>query len=80
MAVPIRAYLLIETLTGESDSILEGLNAIEQTIQADRVTGPFDIICVLETESLNEIGDIVRDKVHSLEGVVRTMSCMSIGE
>ena len=80
MANPIRAYLLIETQAGTSDSVLEGLKSLEQTVQVDRVTGPFDIICVIETASLDELGEIVREQVHAMQGVTRTMSCMRLGE
>ena len=80
MAASIRAYLLIETQAGTSNDVLEGLKSLEQTVRADRVTGPYDIICVIETESLDDLGEIVRGKVHAMLGVTRTMSCMRLGE
>ncbi len=80
MATLIRAYLLIETRAGASNAVLDSLKSLKQTIQADRVTGPYDIICVIETDSLNDIGEIVRDRVHAMDGVTRTMSCMRLGD
>ena len=80
MPAAIRAYLLIETQAGTSNAVLEGLNSLENTVQADRVTGPFDIICVIETNSLDDLGDIVRDRIHAMAGITRTMSCMRLGE
>lgn len=80
MAAQIRAYLLIETQAGTSNDVLQNLKSLEQTVQVDRVTGPYDIICVIETDSLNALGEIVRDKVHAMNGVTRTMSCMRLGE
>jgi DNA-binding Lrp family transcriptional regulator len=74
----IKAYLLIETQAGESNNVLEGLRNIENVVQADRVTGPYDIICVIETDSLDNIGAIVRDQIHDMNGVTRTMSCMQL--
>jgi DNA-binding Lrp family transcriptional regulator len=79
MANPIKAYLLIETQTGESNTVLKALKKLDQTVQADRVTGPYDIICVIETDSLDSIGNIVRDNIHTMPGVTRTMSCMQLG-
>ena len=78
MANPIKAYLLIETQTGKSNAVLEALKKLDQTVQADRVTGPYDIICVIETGSLDNIGNIIRDNIHTMDGVTRTMSCMQI--
>ena len=80
MADSIRAYLLIETLAGTSNAVVEGLNSLEQSVQVDRVTGPYDIICVIETGSLDDLGEIVRDRIHAMPGVTRTMSCMCLGE
>ncbi len=80
MATLIKAYLLIETRAGTSNAVLDSLKSLKQTVQADRVTGPYDIICVIETGSLNDIGEIVRDKVHAMDGVTRTMSCMRLGD
>jgi len=79
MANPIKAYLLIETQTGESNTVLEALKQLDQTVQVDRVTGPYDIICVIETGTLDSIGNIVRDNIHNMTGVTRTMSCMQLG-
>ncbi len=79
MATTIRTYLLIETQVGTSDSVLDSLKSIEQTVQVDRVTGPYDIICVIETASLDDLGKIVREHVHAIPGVTRTMSCMRLG-
>lgn len=80
MATLIRAYLLIETRAGTSNAVLDSLKSLKQTVQADRVTGPYDIICVIETGSLNDIGEIVREKIHAMDGVTRTMSCMRLGD
>jgi DNA-binding Lrp family transcriptional regulator len=78
MANLARAYLLIETQPGESNAVLEALEALDQTVQVDRVTGPYDIICVVETESLDEIGGIVHNDIHVLNGITRTMTSMRI--
>ncbi len=72
----IRAYLLIEAQTGKGNSILRDLLALSETVQADRVTGPYDLICILESDDLDTLGDIVRDTVHKIPGVNRTMSCL----
>ena len=72
----IRAYLLIEAQAGTGNSILNELRGLRETIQADRVTGPYDLICILESDDLDKLGDIVRDTVHRIPGVSRTMSCL----
>ena len=76
MSSTIRAYLLIETQAGESNAVLESLSLLPQTVQVDRVTGPYDLICIVETVSLDEVGEIVREKIHTTPGISRTMSCI----
>lgn len=73
----IRAYLLIEAAAGKSDQVLRALQALAQTVRADRVTGPYDVICVLEIDELNDLGRLVRDRIHPIDGITRTMSCVS---
>ena len=76
VGMAIRAYLLIEAQAGTGNSILKELRGLRETIQADRVTGPYDLICILESDDLDKLGDIVRDTVHRIPGVSRTMSCL----
>jgi DNA-binding Lrp family transcriptional regulator len=72
----IRAYLLIEASAGKGNHILRTLRGLKETVQADRVTGPYDLICVMESDDLDRLGDLVKDKIHNIDGVVRTMSCL----
>ena len=74
--MPIRAYLLIEASAGKGNAILESLKGLSATVQVDRVTGPYDVICVLESDDLDTLGEIVRGNVHNVDGVVRTMTCI----
>ncbi len=74
--MPIRAYLLIEAQAGKGSGIVSSLRKLPETVQADRVTGPYDVICVLESDDLDKLGDLVRDRVHKIDGVTRTMSCL----
>ncbi|MEX0762904.1 MAG: Lrp/AsnC ligand binding domain-containing protein [Dehalococcoidia bacterium] len=74
--MPIRAYLLIEAEAGRGNQILAEVRKLPETVQADRVTGPYDVICVLESDDLDKVGDLVRQTVHNIEGVTRTMSCL----
>ncbi len=74
----VRAYILIEAAVGGSNEVLTALRELSETVQADRVTGPYDLICVLELEDLNALGALVREKIHPIAGIKRTMSCIGI--
>jgi DNA-binding Lrp family transcriptional regulator len=72
----MRAYVLIEAEAGAGPSVLTDVRSLPECIQADRVTGPYDVICVLESNDLDRIGDLVNTTVHGIRGVRRTMSCL----
>jgi DNA-binding Lrp family transcriptional regulator len=44
----------------------------------DTVTGPYDIIAIVERETLNDIGDLVTGKIHPIAGISRTVTCLAI--
>ncbi len=69
------AYVLIEATAGEGNDIVNALRAMPRTVQVDRVTGPYDVICILELDSLDDLGTAVREGIHSIDGIVRTTSC-----
>ena len=73
-----KAFVLIETTVGrtkEVASALEGLRGVESV---DAVTGPYDVIAIIEAETLNEIGDIVTQVIHPTTGISRTVTCLSV--
>jgi DNA-binding Lrp family transcriptional regulator len=45
----------------------------------DTVTGPYDIIAVVSAPDLNAVGDLVTSQIHAIEGIVRTVTCLSVG-
>ena len=74
----IKAFVLIETTVGKTKEVLAALQKIEGTISVDAVTGPYDIIAVVEQGDLNAVGKLVTTKIHPIGGVERTVSCLSI--
>ena len=74
----VKAYVLIEMVAGHSQNLVNALRERQVVKDVDRVTGSYDVIAVLEDETINEISDIVATEIHSLSGVVRTTTCVSI--
>lgn len=73
-----RAFVLIETVVGKTREVVDGLSQIEGIKSVDTVTGPYDIIVIVEAEALNDIGDLVTGKIHPVSGVSRTVTCLAI--
>ena len=73
-----KAYVLIETAVGKTRDVLGALRAVPGMEAVDAVTGPYDIIAVLSASDLNAVGEVVTDKVHTIGGIIRTVTCLSV--
>ena len=73
-----RAYILIETAVGQTAPVSEALRRLPQMESVDTVTGPFDIIAVVEAEDLPSIGTLISEEMHNIPGIVKTVTCLSV--
>ena len=73
-----RAYILIETVVGNLRRVASDLGNLPEVTSVDTVTGPYDVIAVVDAPDLNAVGDLVTSRVHTINGVVRTVTCLSI--
>lgn len=74
--MPTKAYVLIETTVGRSREVIAALEQVRGVSGVDPVTGPFDLIAVVEADSLADVGDVVTAKIHPIIGVTRTVTCL----
>ena len=74
-----KAFVLIETAVGKSKEVVAALRQLQGMKSVDTVTGPYDVIAVIEAETLNDIGDLVTGKIHPIAGISRTVTCLVIG-
>ena len=73
-----KAYLLVETLPGEARVVVEALRSMEGIESVDLVTGPYDIIAVIVGSSVDEVGKLITKKIHTVQGVVRTITSVAV--
>ncbi|SHE27297.1 transcriptional regulator, AsnC family [Ferrithrix thermotolerans DSM 19514] len=71
----MQAYVLIQTDLGRVTDILRKVKEIATVTRADSVTGPYDIIALLEAPSVEEIGREVVESIQVIDGVTRTLTC-----
>jgi DNA-binding Lrp family transcriptional regulator len=76
--VAARAFILIETAVGKNKDIIRQLKLIKGVTSVNYVTGPYDIIAIIEAENLNEVGDIVTRDIHPISGISRTTTCLAL--
>ena len=75
----IKAYVLIEAKVGSSTSLTSALQEKASVVSASRVTGPYDVIAVVQEEDLGKIHDLVTEHIHHMDGVLRTTTSVSVG-
>jgi DNA-binding Lrp family transcriptional regulator len=73
-----KAFVLIETAVGRSREVVTALKGLEGVSSVNAVTGPYDIIAIIEGQTLNDIGDLVTGEIHPIPGISRTVTCLAI--
>lgn len=74
-----RAYVLIEAEAGHAAALLVQIRQLAGVSRADAVTGPYDLIAVIDAADERAIGALVMHHLHPLPGVIRTITCLAIG-
>ena len=73
-----KAYVLIEAAVGKTTEVVTALKSIAGVSSADPVTGPYDAIVIIEGADINAVGNLVTKKVHTVDGVLRTVTCFAM--
>lgn len=71
----VGAYVMIQTEVGKSRSVSTGIRELAGVVDTDEVTGPYDIICKLQAESVEELGTLVLARLQEIPGITRTLTC-----
>jgi DNA-binding Lrp family transcriptional regulator len=74
----VKAFVLIEVAVGKTKEVITALQKVEGVKSVEAVTGPYDVIAVVEKPDVNAIGDLVTKNIHSVSGIARTVTCLSV--
>lgn len=70
----IKAYVLIEAEPGASRDVAAKAQKIDGVKSVSVVTGPHDVVAVLETSDARSLGDVLITKIQKIEGVAGTIT------
>jgi DNA-binding Lrp family transcriptional regulator len=73
-----KAYVLIEAEAGQLREVLAALRSLPGIRAADVITGPYDLIAIIETTDQRAIGRLVMDDLQAIAGIKRTITCVAI--
>jgi DNA-binding Lrp family transcriptional regulator len=78
----MQAYVLIESAVGKASGVAEGVKKLNfsdtKVVSVDAVTGPFDVIALLQSDDLDKLGRAITDGIQTVDGVQRTTTCLVV--
>ncbi len=70
----VKAFILIDTSPGKAKDVAQRLRQVPGVSAAHAVTGPHDIIAVVEAPDVSALGEMVVQGVQSVAGVNRSLT------
>jgi len=70
----ISAYVFIECTAGSAREVANEVSKIEGVQRANATTGPYDVVALVEAESVHILGEFIVTKIQGLSGVLRTQT------
>jgi DNA-binding Lrp family transcriptional regulator len=75
----ITAYVLVEGAPGKNvKNVRDQIRNIKGAVSAELVTGPYDIVVQVQAKEMNDLTQIVTDKLLSIKGVGKTITLVVI--
>jgi DNA-binding Lrp family transcriptional regulator len=71
-------YVLVQTVLGKALEVAEKLSKIKGIKSACAVTGAYDIVVTASVEKLTDVGNLVVNKIHCIEGVCGTQTLICV--
>ncbi|GAA2457699.1 Lrp/AsnC ligand binding domain-containing protein [Streptomyces macrosporus] len=71
----VQAYILIQTEVGKASTVAEVIGELPGVIQAEDVTGPYDVIVRAQADTVDDLGRLVVARIQRVEGITRTLTC-----
>ena len=72
------AYVLIKLKPGTAEKVLRTVKELPDVKEAHMVTGIYDIIAAIGIDDLKALGELVAEKIHEIEGVSSTVTCIVV--
>ncbi len=70
-----RAFVLINLAAGVSEDVLMRLQKMGFVAEVHAVSGPYDMIAIVDGATFNEIGKSVLEKIQPVPGIQQTITC-----
>ncbi|MFW9848167.1 MAG: Lrp/AsnC family transcriptional regulator [Candidatus Thorarchaeota archaeon] len=72
----VRAYILMRVEIGRTDEVLEELRHIDEAVRIAVTTGEYDIVILVEVDTLEGLYDITVRRMHKIPGIAETTTAV----
>lgn len=73
--MPASSYVLIKVEPSKAHSVYNELKILSSVVQVDAVTGPHDMIAIVESPDVSTLGTVIINKIRTIDGVNDTLTC-----
>lgn len=70
-----KAFVLINLAAGVAEDVYAVISKLKLVEQVHAVSGPYDMIAVVDGPTFNDIGKFVIEKIQTIPGVQNTITC-----
>ncbi len=74
----MKAFVLVNTRTGEIRDVVRQLARVEGVIEAHMTFGPYDAIAIIQASDINHLGRILSNAIQPIPGVTSTLTLMAV--
>ncbi len=72
----VKGYVLINTTAKGAKHVLDALQYSRAVESAEAVTGPYDIIAIVQAENVDALGRVIAREIQNITGVEKTLTCV----
>jgi len=72
----VKAFILIDTSPGKAREVTGKIRQVAGVSAAHAVTGPHDIIAVVDAADVSALGELVVQRIQSVTGVNRSLTAI----
>lgn len=76
----LKALVHVRVKPGAISEVLDKVMLIEGVTAAFAVSGEYDVIAMVEAPDVRTLSSIVKDRIHKLDTVLRTNTCIVFEE
>jgi DNA-binding Lrp family transcriptional regulator len=73
-----RVYMLANLTAGKENFVRDTLRGTKGVVQADIITGAYDLIAILESRDMNDIFSRILKDIRKIKGLTRTETFVAI--